>query len=91
MLTCRSVVELAGDVPDLWVPAGGEELMRLMAQRDTQPVRHRQVDDDIRHHIRRLRAEDVPPIDEVLGRPQVMPFWAVFPGRRGLRDPDCWR
>jgi hypothetical protein len=58
----QRVVEVAGDVPDLWVPAGGERLMSLLRDWDEHPAERQQIDDQIREHLRSLREEDVPPL-----------------------------
>lgn len=58
----QQVIEVAGDVPDLWVPAGGERLMSLLRDWDEHPAERQRIDDQLREHLRSLREEDVPPL-----------------------------
>jgi hypothetical protein len=58
----QKVIEVAGDVPDLWVPAGGERLMSLLRDWDEHRAERQRIDDQIREHLRSLREEDVPPL-----------------------------
>jgi hypothetical protein len=58
----QQVIEVAGDVPDLWVPAGGERLMSLLRDWDNHPAERQRIDDQLREHLRSLREEDVPPL-----------------------------
>lgn len=58
----QQVIEVAGDVPDLWVPAGGERLMSLLRAWDEHPAERQRIDDQIREHLRSLSEEDVPPL-----------------------------
>jgi hypothetical protein len=58
----QRVVGVAGDVPDLWGPAGGERLMSLLRDWDESPSDRSQIDSQLREHVRSLRAEDVPPL-----------------------------
>jgi hypothetical protein len=58
----QKVIEIAGDVPDLWVPAGGERLMSLLRDWDEHRAERARIDDQIREHLRSLREEDVPPL-----------------------------
>jgi len=58
----QEVIEVAGDVPDLWVPAGGERLMSLLRKWDEYAAERQRTDDQLREHLRSLREEDVPPL-----------------------------
>lgn len=58
----QRVIEVAGDVPDLWVAAGGERLMSLLRDWDDHPAERQRIDSQIRAHLRFLREEDVPPL-----------------------------
>lgn len=58
----QRVLEVAGDVPGLWEPAGGAEIMRLLARWDAEPESRAEVDDLLRARVRALREEDVPPV-----------------------------
>jgi len=58
----QKVIEVAGDVPDLWVLAGGERLMSLLRDWDEHRAERQQIDDQLREHLRSLREEDVPPL-----------------------------
>lgn len=58
----QHVIEVAGDVPDLWVPAGGERLMSLLRDWDEYPAERYGINDQIREHLRLLCEEDVPPL-----------------------------
>lgn len=58
----QQVIEVAGDVPDLRVPAGGERLMSLLRDWDEHPAERQRIDDQLREHLRSLREEDVPPL-----------------------------
>jgi hypothetical protein len=58
----QAVIEVAGDVPDLWIPAGGERLVTLLRDWDEHPAERQQIGDQIREHLRSLREEDVPPL-----------------------------
>jgi hypothetical protein len=60
--SAQRVVEVAGDVPDLWGPAGGERLMSLLRDWDEIPSDRSQIEGQLREHVRSLRAEDVPPL-----------------------------
>jgi hypothetical protein len=55
------VIEVAGDVPDLRVPAGSERLVSLLRDWDDHPAERPRLDHQIREHLRSLREEDVPP------------------------------
>jgi hypothetical protein len=56
----QRVVEVAGDVPDLWVPAGGDRLIAMLRAWDNRRGERRRIDDLIRVHLRSLRESDVP-------------------------------
>ena len=58
----QEVIDVAGDVPDLWIPAGGERLVSLLRHWDERPAERQRIDDQIRQHLRSLREEDVPPL-----------------------------
>lgn len=58
----QRVLEVAGDVPDLWDPAGGDEIVGLLARWDTEPANRAGVDDLLRGVVRGLREQDVPPL-----------------------------
>lgn len=58
----QRVIEVAGDVPDLWIPAGGERLVAHLRDWDEYPADRREIDDQIRRHLRSLREQDVPPL-----------------------------
>jgi hypothetical protein len=58
----QRVIEVAGDVPDLWVPAGGARLTSLLRDWDQHPADRPQIEDQIREHLRSLQEEDVPPL-----------------------------
>lgn len=56
------VIEVAGDEPDLWVPVGADLLISLLRDWDDHRAERQRIDDQIRGHLRSLRAEDVPPL-----------------------------
>ena len=58
----QNILEILGDVPDLWEPGGGEKLASLLAGWDTRPVERRTAEDQIRAHLRSLREDAVPPL-----------------------------
>jgi hypothetical protein len=58
----QKVIEIAGDVPDLWGPAGGQRMMSLLRDWDEHPVERNAIDAQLRSHLRSLREEDVPPL-----------------------------
>lgn len=66
----QQVIEVAGDVPDLRVPAGGERLMSLLRDWDEHPAERQRIDDQLREHLRSLREEDVPPLINGEGNPR---------------------
>lgn len=59
----QRVLEAVGDVPDLWKPGRGQELMALLREWDTYPARRSEIDDALRHHLRSLKADDRPPTE----------------------------
>src|SRR5262249_1297352 len=58
----QQVIEVAGDVPDLWAPAGGQRLTSLLQAWDQHPAERQRINDQIREHLRSLSEEDVPPL-----------------------------
>jgi hypothetical protein len=56
----QRVIEVAGDVPDLWAPVGAERLISLLKDWDDHPAERQRTDDQIREHLRSLREEDLP-------------------------------
>jgi hypothetical protein len=61
----QRVLEVVGDVPELWEPGRGEALMSLLQEWDARPVRRDGLDDDIRALLGSLRADQVPPLLDV--------------------------
>lgn len=61
----QRVLEVVGDVPELWEPGRGERLMSMLREWDAQPDRRDALDDDIRALLRSLKADTVPPLLEV--------------------------
>lgn len=61
----QRVLEVVGDVPELWEPGRGEALMSMLRAWDTQPDRRDALDEDIRSLLRSLDTEQVPPLLEV--------------------------
>jgi hypothetical protein len=61
--SAQRVLEVLGDVPDLWGPGHGEELMTLLNLWDQHPERRQELNGRIRAHLRSLREGDVPPLD----------------------------
>jgi hypothetical protein len=60
--SAQIVVEIVGDVPGLWEPARGTELMELLARYDNDRDWRDETLDAIREHLRALREDDVPPL-----------------------------
>ena len=58
----QEVIDVASDVPDLWVPADGPGLAFLLAMWDEHPEDRLRINDQIRERVRSLREEDVPPL-----------------------------
>jgi hypothetical protein len=58
----QEVIDVASDVPDLWIPAGGERLVLLLRDWDKHRAERQRIDDQIREHLRSLREDDVPPL-----------------------------
>ena len=59
----QRVLEVLGDVPDLWEPGGGRRLVTLLAQWDEHRDRRDELTERIRTHLRSLRESDVPALD----------------------------
>jgi hypothetical protein len=60
--SAQYVLEILGDVPDLWEPGRGGELMQLLSDWDENRGDRPAVADRIRAHLRSLRETDVPPL-----------------------------
>lgn len=60
--SAQYVLEILGDVPDLWEPGRGDELMQLLRDWDENRGDRPAVADRIRAHLRSLRETDVPPL-----------------------------
>jgi len=60
--SAQIVLEVLGDVADLWVPGGGDELMTLLGRWDDEPESRTAVDGAIRAHLHGLSDTDVPPL-----------------------------
>jgi len=58
----QRVLEVLGDVPDLWEPGQGDVLMGLLARWDEAPDERSDAEQGIRELLRSLRAEAVPPL-----------------------------
>jgi hypothetical protein len=58
----QCVLEVLSDVPDLWSPGRGEDLMNLLQHWDEQRDRRNDLTELIRAHLRSLREGDVPPL-----------------------------
>lgn len=58
----QEVIDVASDVPDLWIPAGGERLVLLLRDWDKHPAERQRIDDQIREHLRSLQEDGVPPL-----------------------------
>ncbi|NUR07224.1 MAG: hypothetical protein HOQ45_09455 [Nocardioidaceae bacterium] len=59
--SAQYVLEILGDVPDLWEPGRGDELMQLLREWDRNRDERHAIGDKIRDHLRSLRETDVPP------------------------------
>jgi len=57
----QRVLEVLGDVPDLWEPGRGQDLMTLLNRWDEERDRRDELTERIRTHLRSLRESDVPP------------------------------
>lgn len=62
--SAQYVLEILGDVPDLWEPGRGSELMQLLRDWDENRDDRRAVSDKVRDHLRSLREGDVPPLSK---------------------------
>jgi hypothetical protein len=60
--SAQRVLDVLGDVPDLWGPGGGEQLMNLLRRWDEQRDHRDELTDRIRTHLRSLQESDVPPL-----------------------------
>jgi hypothetical protein len=60
--SAQRVLEVLGDVPDLWEPGGGQRLMTLLAQWDDHRDQRDGLTEHIRTHLRSLAESDVPPL-----------------------------
>jgi hypothetical protein len=58
----QEVIDVAGDVPELWMPAGGERLASLLRAWDEDRSQRQLIGNQIREHLLSLREEDVPPL-----------------------------
>ncbi|VXC23210.1 hypothetical protein [Aeromicrobium sp. 9AM] len=58
----QQVVEIVGDVPDLWEPGHGEVLVRLLEQWRDHPDDRVELADRIRGVLGSLSEDDVPPL-----------------------------
>lgn len=56
----QRVLEVVGDVPELWEPGHGEALMSILREWDREPTRRDDLDEQIRRLIGALKAEHVP-------------------------------
>jgi hypothetical protein len=56
----QQVLEVLGDVPDLWEPGGGEALEALIVSWDERPADRPAIEAKLRAHLARLRADLVP-------------------------------
>ena len=57
----QRVLEVIGDVPELWEPGRGQELMTLLRVWDANTAERPAVDGEIRAYLLSLRAQDCPP------------------------------
>jgi hypothetical protein len=62
----QRVLELVGNVNELWAPCRGETLMRLLKEWDDSPGQRDALDDSIREVLRSLQATDVRPLADDL-------------------------
>jgi hypothetical protein len=60
--SAQQVVEVLSDVPELWDPGRGDDLLTLLRQWDEQPARHDDLTELLRAHLRSLNETDVPPL-----------------------------
>ncbi|KRC66547.1 hypothetical protein ASE12_18285 [Aeromicrobium sp. Root236] len=57
----QEVLETVGDVPDLWKPGHGDELMQLLERWREHPEDREDVAERLRSLLRSLTEDDVPP------------------------------
>ncbi|TCC39673.1 hypothetical protein [Kribbella sindirgiensis] len=60
--SAQRVLEVLSDVPDLWGPGRGTDLVDLLEQWNEHRDRRNELTDRIRTHLRSLREGDVPPL-----------------------------
>lgn len=60
--SAQRTVEVLSNVPDLWGPGRGEDLMTLLQLWDEQRDRRDDLTELIRAHLHSLRESDVPPL-----------------------------
>ncbi|MGW6200728.1 hypothetical protein ACWF0M_31595 [Kribbella sp. NPDC055110] len=59
--SAQRVLEVLSDVPDLWDPGRGTDLVNLLDQWNEHRDRRNELTDLIRSHLQSLRESDVPP------------------------------
>lgn len=57
----QRVLEVIGDVPELWEPGRGQELMSLLHEWDANVADRTALDNEIRAYLWSLKADDCPP------------------------------
>jgi hypothetical protein len=62
----QRVLEVVGDVNELWAPGRGETLMRLLKECDESPGQRDVLDDSSREVLRSLQATDLRPLADDL-------------------------
>ena len=60
--SAQYMLQILGDIPDLWEPGGADELVQLLREWDENRDDRPAVADRIRAHRRSLRGSDVPPL-----------------------------
>ena len=60
--SAQRLLEILGDVPDLWAPGGGQQVRTLLAQWNEQPDHREELTEQISTHLRSLHDSDVPPL-----------------------------
>jgi hypothetical protein len=58
----QQVLEVLGDVPDLWKPGGGEALHALVVSWDEQPANRPVIEAKLRTYLAQLHADQVPSV-----------------------------